>query len=249
MALIEQRDFTKTSVREVYGVPPMFLMDFSDSSVLQNTDAQEKLFWRSTVIPKLTKIEKLFTSFLLPDMTDKKNISVKFDISEVRALKEDIASKHTIWLEDVKEGVVTREEMRREFYPNLEDSNAPGMDDHIIPGYYEAVEPTPDAMDTIDEALNQLYPDTVLDDVAKSVKQSSENYKAEMEEEEIARIVREVLKQSDEIASDFESSWVELYRKQGAEVVANIDKLKMYRQDPAEFSGIFNIEKWTKMVE
>ena len=87
--LLEQRRYSKDTVMEVYGVPPVLMMRFEEASVLANADTQIKLFWEETMTSELVMLNQSFTEFLLPQITKKKNVRFRFDTSKVSALQPD----------------------------------------------------------------------------------------------------------------------------------------------------------------
>lgn len=234
--LLEQRNFTKKTISEVYGVPPIYLMDFSDSSVLANADVQEKLLWTSTILPRLKKIEDLLNDFLLPEITAKQNLLVQFDLSKVSALQKDTTKKFDRWAKGVELGVVSRNEMRDEMFelPNVEQ---PGMDDYYNP----PIMPQKDTLAVIQESIGKFIPYTQKDleiDVKSVVKGLDETDFQLLK----FRTAESVIKFSDDMASDFELALIRLFSKQRIEIIELIDNLKHYK---TEFTGmLIDFDKW-----
>ncbi len=86
---MDQRKWSRKTVGMVMGVPDVFLMDFSDASVLANADIQYKLLW-DTLKPITVKLAQVFTEKLIPQITSRPNIRFKFDLSGVAALQPDL---------------------------------------------------------------------------------------------------------------------------------------------------------------
>ena len=87
------RDFKK-EIGSIFGVPPNYMDDYSDSSVVANSEQMEKNFWNNTMIPLIADYELIFTQFFIPKMLsnspkaiDNKGCYAEFDLSTVAALQ------------------------------------------------------------------------------------------------------------------------------------------------------------------
>ncbi len=89
MQYMETRAWTKDTVGEVLGVPPLLRMDLENSSVLENTQAQKEVFWESTMTPKTRKLAAAITMSLIPRLTNNASVVMEFDLSEVKALQSN----------------------------------------------------------------------------------------------------------------------------------------------------------------
>lgn len=112
---INQRNMSKQEILAVYGVPPIMVMDLSNSSVLQNTEIQRKLFWEETLTPKMIMFMDEFTTELLP-LFGVDNAFAEFDTSKVEALQENREEKRKRYFEGFARGAVTPDEIRHDIF-------------------------------------------------------------------------------------------------------------------------------------
>lgn len=87
------RKMSKQEIREAFGVPPILTQDLSDSSVLQNTDVQLRIFWEMNLVPKLLKDQQKVNKDLMPLMTDDKEVFAAYDFSHIKALQKTETEK------------------------------------------------------------------------------------------------------------------------------------------------------------
>ena len=106
-----QRQWSKDVVGEVYGVPPVLMMQFKEASVLANADTQVKLFWENTIQPLTRKLEAIFTDFLIPQLTTKKGLRFKFDLSGVSVIQPDMNKLIERMAKGFEKGGVTPNDM------------------------------------------------------------------------------------------------------------------------------------------
>lgn len=95
----------------VYGVPKTLLHDL-ERATYSNIDAEERIFWRNTVVPLLKFHESCINEMLVPQFADDGSIFVQFDLSEIEALKTDEVELAEQEREDVKAGILTINEVR-----------------------------------------------------------------------------------------------------------------------------------------
>lgn len=131
MQYMEQREWNQSTISQVFGVPPIIQMDFKDASVLSNADIQWHLFW-TNMLPKMQRVSELFTMFLLPEVSDQKNLLMEFDTSKVVALKPDEKAMTEKYKTGINYGAVTPNEMRVDVF-GKERVNDPVMDMHFLP--------------------------------------------------------------------------------------------------------------------
>ena len=81
---------TKNRISSVLGVPSVLL---NDTENLNYATAKEQIrvFWENTLIPKLLRLEDRINAFLLPKFGP--NLKAEFDLSQVKALREDLVQK------------------------------------------------------------------------------------------------------------------------------------------------------------
>ncbi len=130
MQYMEQRLWSEKTIAQVYGVPPILQMQFKDSSVLQNTEIQYKLFW-DRLKAEIVKIEEVLTERLLPEITDEKDVSFKFDLSKVTALQPDMEKMTARYTAGFGMGGITPNEIRADIF-GKDPSDNPAMDLHYV---------------------------------------------------------------------------------------------------------------------
>lgn len=128
---IKQRGMTKQGVAAVYGVPPLLMMDLSDSSLLQNTEIQREIFWDETLIPKITAYQEEIETELLP-MFGIDGLKCEFDTSNVKALQENQEKKEKRYWEGFTKAAVSPNEIRVDIY-GKETMTDPAMDMTYLP--------------------------------------------------------------------------------------------------------------------
>jgi len=131
MQFMEQRQWTKDSISEVYGVPPIFLMQFREASVLANADVQYKLLWEN-IKPKLIKMEQIINTFMMPMMGVPDNLKFKYDLSRVSPLQPDFDKRAQRYKVGFAIGAVTPNDYLEEVLERERISD-PAMDLHYIP--------------------------------------------------------------------------------------------------------------------
>lgn len=108
------RKLGKHEVREVFDVPPIFTQDYSDASVLQNTEIQERGFWTHNLVPKLLKNASMINRFVKPMVTEDPNVWCAYDFSTVKALQKSEKDRLEANERRLGMGAITPNEIRRE---------------------------------------------------------------------------------------------------------------------------------------
>jgi len=98
-------------VARVYGVPKPMLSDL-ERATYANIDAAERMFWRNTIVPYLLFLQEEVTEMLAPQFGS--DLFVKFDLTEIEALQENVNQVWERLRENVKTGLVTVNEAREE---------------------------------------------------------------------------------------------------------------------------------------
>ena len=93
----------------IYGVPKTLLHDL-EKATYSNVDAEERIFWRNTILPLMQFYEAEINEMLTPQFGE--GIFVKFDISEIEALQANEVEVQDGEREDVKAGILTINEVR-----------------------------------------------------------------------------------------------------------------------------------------
>ncbi|MBU0517258.1 MAG: phage portal protein [Proteobacteria bacterium] len=101
---------TREEILASIGVPPVLVGVLEDASYA-NALIQSRLFWENTILPRLHKIEFGINDKIISIKKDKKRL-FSFDISNVRALKDDLEIQAKIDNSYVRMGVHTINEVR-----------------------------------------------------------------------------------------------------------------------------------------
>ncbi len=108
---IAQMKFMRETILAVLKVPPAIVGIFEYANYA-NAEMQKKIFWANVLTKKLNKIaEYINADLILPTWGTK--YTVKYDYTNVEALKENLDTIHTRARDDYKAGLVTRNEARR----------------------------------------------------------------------------------------------------------------------------------------
>lgn len=94
-----------------FGVPKTLLHDL-EKATYSNVDAEERIFWRNTIVPLLKFYESAINEMLVPQFADDGSIFVQFDLTEIEALQENEVEIADQEREDVKAGILTINEVR-----------------------------------------------------------------------------------------------------------------------------------------
>ncbi len=94
------------------GVPPLKIMDLSQSSVVANSDVQERLYWEDTI----PSVHRLYLDFL--NAFARRfyfawgPVFFEYDYSGIRALKKSELDQSAVLTNYAREGILTRNEVR-----------------------------------------------------------------------------------------------------------------------------------------
>ena len=111
MDFIQGLRWSLEEVSRAYGVPKPLLSDL-ERATYANVNAAERIFWRNTMIPEMGFLEDQLNQQLLPRF-GYPDLAVKFDISEIEALREDENSRVSREAQLLDRGVLTINEVRR----------------------------------------------------------------------------------------------------------------------------------------
>jgi len=112
---LEQRKMTKGTVLAAFGVPPIMIMDLSDSSILQNTEIQRRIFWQETLSHKMAMFLEEWNTELMP-LFGIDGAYVEFNTSGIEELQEDKEKKEKRYWEGFAKGSVTPNEIRTDVF-------------------------------------------------------------------------------------------------------------------------------------
>jgi HK97 family phage portal protein len=113
-------------VSRVFGVPKAFLADLTEAT-LANINAEERFFWRNTILPELRLISDELNRSLTPRFGSPDQLRIVFDTSAIDALKESENDRVERLVSLVGAGVITVNEARaREQLEPVAWGNGPG---------------------------------------------------------------------------------------------------------------------------
>ena len=111
MDFIQGLRWSLEDVSRVFGVPKPLLSDL-ERATFANINAAERIFWRNTMLPQIGFLEEQINRMLLPRL-GYPNLTIKFDLSGIEALREDENSRVTRETQLLDRGVLTINEVRR----------------------------------------------------------------------------------------------------------------------------------------
>jgi HK97 family phage portal protein len=110
MDFLNQRKVNRIEICAAFGVPSQIVGDPEGQTYSNYAEAQ-KAFWENTVITKyLEHIKDKLTQDLLPRYAD--NLELRYDLSNVQALKENEEMKSNRVMQLFKSGLISRNEAR-----------------------------------------------------------------------------------------------------------------------------------------
>lgn len=248
MQLIEQRGWTQNTVSEVFGVPPIYMMQFKETSVLANADVQEKLLWHS-LLPKIVKIQEVIQRFWMSDLVNDYQIyRIKFDLSEVSALTEDRKEKAELFGKGFQIGAISPNEYRY-YVLGLNEVDDPDLDSFYLPfNIYpigaSQIPPEKKLMRQLDEIINKTKDISLqsINETLFNIKRKDAETDLELEK---IRVSKSVLRLADTEADKFAKVLKSLFKEQRDEVVSNILSQKNYQKQSTEITGVlFDFDEW-----
>jgi len=114
MEYFQSKKWNRTVILGRYGVPAIVAGYRDDTSSLSGSDTKEQMqfFWNQTLIPMLRFLEdKLDTEFCRRFAP---KVKIRFDLSQIQELQDDLAELAQRVREDVKAGILTQNEGREE---------------------------------------------------------------------------------------------------------------------------------------
>ena len=92
MDWIESRKLTREEICAVFGVPLPMVGVYADAT-LANIDTARRIFWADTVIPFLDDVKESLNMALTPHFGDPREIQLRYDTSNIEAMREDLTDK------------------------------------------------------------------------------------------------------------------------------------------------------------
>jgi len=255
MQYIEQCKWTKDTVREVYGVPPIYLMDFSDASVLANADVQAKLLWTETLLPKIVKISAIMQKFMMPLLTPNEKILFGFDVSEIVELQQDRNELMKRYNTAFKDGGVSPNDIR-EFVLKLPRDDNPAMDLMYLPANVMPIGTTEVVVDdekhiqlgkSIKEYIASHQGNNVSADLVATLGVVSKLMNDADDSVHIIKAGSVIAQIENKFVGKFSKKLIALFNQQRNEVVSNLNAFKIIKYDPATVN--INQEKWVQKFE
>jgi len=110
--LIETRQWHRDELMVAYGLYPIFF-GILERATLENAEMQWKMFWKTTMEPKLAMLEDQITDSLLPRFGIH-NVVAEFDRTELDAFKDEAREEMLSLLPALDRGVITINEIRKD---------------------------------------------------------------------------------------------------------------------------------------
>ena len=250
---------TKEDIAAIFGVPPILLNDYSDSSVLANAETEMRLFWENTILPRLNDRQELYNSYLLPIMTGTApgQYNAIFDISSIYILQQ---SKNML-LERMQKGfmtaAVTPNEIRSKVFGE-NPINSEAANSVYLPFSVIAVGTVkPEIKKRVDVEPRKIYKYTDLQ--LRAIKTGFDNFRARREKTAEGKLVllfkdqrRATLEKFDKIANRLSMDIGIETRAVEAEALFNIGEedrnLKVviapWMRDVIKDAALFTLEAW-----
>jgi HK97 family phage portal protein len=92
MDWLESRKLTRQEICAVFGVP-LPMVGIYDDATLANIDTARRIFWADTVIPFLDDVKESLNMSVTPHFGDPAKLQLRYDTSNVEALREDLTAK------------------------------------------------------------------------------------------------------------------------------------------------------------
>lgn len=118
----EARSQNKEEILLAFGVPESVIGNASGRT-FANADVELEVFWRETMLPHLTLLERAFDI-----LDDNPETYFAYDLSSVAILSRDDRERATFHLEELKQGAISIDE-----YRELTGREGVGMDDLLVP--------------------------------------------------------------------------------------------------------------------
>jgi len=118
----EARMQNKEEILIAFGVPETVIGNASNRT-FANSDTELEVFWRETMLPHLTLLERAFDK-----LDEDLSTYFSYDLSSVAILSRDDRDRSRFHLEELKQGAISIDE-----YRNLTGRDAVGIDELLIP--------------------------------------------------------------------------------------------------------------------
>lgn len=114
MTMLDLTQVSEARICAVFGVPPSVVgaMLGMESSSYANRESDQKLFWRSTLMPEYRRISGALTRGSRDDFSEAQRARIEPDFSTVAALQENADARYKRATEAFSIGFITRNEAR-----------------------------------------------------------------------------------------------------------------------------------------
>lgn len=130
--LLKYQSITKNVICTALGVPTFLLNDMEHANYA-NAREQEGIFTRYTILPKLTRMEQVINSKLLP-LLGMPDIQLRYDIQSLPEMQEDTEKKARVNQIKINAGVLTINEWRNlEGFEPVEGGDQPYVPMNLVP--------------------------------------------------------------------------------------------------------------------
>jgi len=114
--MVATRKLSRMAVCAALGVPLVLAGDDEKTTVYANLRDAERVFWRSTMIPKLDGFAGTLNNWLVPDFDPtRRRLVIAFDYSEVEALRPAWDVEMNTWINLMGSQAIVPNELRRHF--------------------------------------------------------------------------------------------------------------------------------------
>jgi len=236
MQYLEQRQWSKDVVREVFGVPPILMGQYKEASVLSNAETQIKTFWTVTINSWTEKLNQIFTEQLLPRISSQTDIRFRFDMSDVKELQADKEKLSTILKTGFGMGGVTPNDFITKVLGD-DPSTEAGMDSYYVPlNVVPIADAGADASDVggddPDKALERMKEgldkweglDGWLERSQKAIGQQDKDMKLRIAKANAHGVIMQIAIKE---GKKFEKTLNKLFERQEKEVLANVNSNKL----------------------
>lgn len=221
---IQMREMNREEIAAAFGVPLEVLG--IGKATFENVKFARRMFWTETLIPLLDKLTALLNEFFLPIVTPLKDVRVKYDLSDVEALKEDRTRKRQDFEAGFKVAAVTPNDIRTQVF-GLAAIDNPAMNSTYLP-------------------LN-FQPVATATSKALRIKASAESHRQEkrLTYEQRTKIWQEKVNKLEPKEGKFKNLILKLFDKQWRDVKKRLLKNKAVKNG-FSLSDIFDFDKWVE---
>jgi len=144
----EMRTMNREEIATAFGVPLEVLG--IGKATFENVKFARRMFWTETLIPLLDKLTALLNEFFLPIVTPLKDVRVKYDLSNIEALKEDRTRKRQDYEAGFKVAAVTPNDIRTQVF-GLAPIDNPAMNSTYLPLNVQPVATVSEVQKTVED--------------------------------------------------------------------------------------------------